>query len=79
MERSNLKLNYVEIYTKYLEDIDYTGIIERINYLEAKESKTIDECIELYKSTINLKSFNYRLMELDDDERKCLFYRYLHK
>lgn len=79
MERSNLKLNYVEIYTKYLENMDYTGIIERINYLEAKANKTIDEDIELYKSIIALKLFNYRLMKLDEDERMCLFYRYLHK
>lgn len=79
MEHSNLKLNYIEIYTKYLENMDYTGFIERINYLEAKANKSIDEYIELHKSIITLKLFNYRLMKLDDDERKCLFYRYLHK
>lgn len=79
MEHSSLKTNYIEIYTKYLENMDYTGFIKRINLLEAKANKTIDEDIELHKSTINLNLFNYKLMKLDEDERKCLFYRYLHE
>lgn len=75
VKHTNLRPKTIE----YLKSMDYIQIVQRIEHLESKENRDIDEDIELYRLIIKLNIFNYKLMLLDEDERECLFYRYLNK